>query len=252
MSSKFLPAHLALHSFHAVLPLPTQMCGRRRPVDAIWIENMNTVLDDNKKLCLVSGEIIQLSPTMTMMFEVEDLAVASPATVSRCGMVYMEPSALGLRPLADSCLQALPPRFTAATRDLLLRLFEALVPPLVTFVRKFLQETVTTVDGNLCIGCFRIFSALACREGAEEEGVAAEARSQALAAPLFVFAVVWSVGGSCDKASRPLFDQELRQRLATSGCALCADVFVMPICLLMPFRSEPASLHFRLSPTPSP
>ena len=99
------------------------------------------------QLCLVSGEIIALSPPMTMMFEVEDLAVASPATVSRCGMIYMEPAALGIRALCVSWLQTLPQSF-ADFAGTLQEMFDLYVPHAVTFVRKQLTETAATVNSN--------------------------------------------------------------------------------------------------------
>jgi len=130
------------------------------PVDAVWIEDMNTVLDDNKKLCLNSGQIIQLTPHMTMMFEVADLTVASPATVSRCGMVYMEPESLGLKPLVSSWMNTLPERVLSSEYILnnLQGLFDAHLDDACYFLRRNLVEPVKTMDNNLAQSCMRIIS----------------------------------------------------------------------------------------------
>ena len=59
------------------------------PVDSCWVENMNTVLDDNMMLCLANTQRVKLKQEMRVMFEVLDLHAATPATISRCGVVYM-------------------------------------------------------------------------------------------------------------------------------------------------------------------
>lgn len=190
------------------------------PVDAIWIENMNTVLDDNKKLCLVSGEIIQLSNQMTMMFEVEDLAVASPATVSRCGMVYMEPTALGMEPLLKSWLGTLPPGVSKYA-ETLGTMCRALIPSAVQYVRRNVKETVSTVDHNLIMSCFNLMDALILpysrKEGQAPLTGEEINKLKAVLPASMMFSIIWSVGASCDKDGRSKFDEFLRDSISATS-----------------------------------
>ena len=70
-----------------------------------------------------------LLPPRNMIFEVADLAVASPATVSRCGMVYVQPDLLGWRPVMQSWLNTLPEGVNAQHKHLIVQLFDWLLPP---------------------------------------------------------------------------------------------------------------------------
>lgn len=93
-----------------------------------------------------------------MMFEVEDLAVASPATVSRCGMVYMEPGSIGIKPLIDSWIKVLPEQMRKRSKFMskLKSLFDGFMETALEFTRINLKELVTTTDGNLAQSLMRI------------------------------------------------------------------------------------------------
>lgn len=95
-----------------------------------------------------------------MMFEVQDLAVASPATVSRCGMVYLEPSILGLDPFIECGLKNMPDimqRFAQQLASLFRRFLQVSygsVPPFPCHLEHQPAQTCRGLDLNTIVGTF--------------------------------------------------------------------------------------------------
>ncbi|KEG11834.1 dynein heavy chain [Trypanosoma grayi] len=191
------------------------------PVDALWIESMNTVLDDNKKLCLISGEIIAMTPYMSCWFEVEDLAVASPATVSRAGMIYMEPATcIGVNAFIKTWRQHRLPITMDPYKDDLEKLCTTLFPALIEIVQKEVTEYSPSVWPNLVVSCFNIFEALLLPFTPTRAMEVPQDRLERLKSVylhLFVFSVVWSFGATGDMESRRRFDHFLRMELSNLG-----------------------------------
>ncbi|KAH6676840.1 cytoplasmic dynein-like protein 1 heavy chain 1 [Halenospora varia] len=84
-------------------------------VDPEWVENLNSVLDDNKLLTLPNGERLNLPGNVRIMFEVETLKYATLATVSRCGMVWFSEDTVTANMMVSNYLDTLK---TVAFEDL--------------------------------------------------------------------------------------------------------------------------------------
>ena len=89
---------------------------------------MNTVMDDNKMLTLVSNERIPLSESMRMVFEIHSLKNATPATVSRAGIIFVSDTDLDWSPVVEGWVRRQPPSQQDLLRSLFLKYMGSSTP----------------------------------------------------------------------------------------------------------------------------
>uniref|UniRef100_W5LYK9 Dynein axonemal heavy chain 1 n=1 Tax=Lepisosteus oculatus TaxID=7918 RepID=W5LYK9_LEPOC len=161
---------------------------------------------------------------MTMMFEVQDLAVASPATVSRCGMVYLEPSILGLTPFTECWLRTLPLPVQPFSQQLA-SLFDRFLQDSIAFVRQSVTEVIASMDSNLACSLLKLldcfFQPFIQKEGERLPSQEKLSRLGELIEPWFIFSLVWSVGATGDAQSCRRFSSWLRDKMRVEKVQLC-------------------------------
>ena len=89
------------------------------PIDFMWVENLNSILDENKKMSLPNGEQIKMSPGMCILLETNHLRNSTPATVSRCGLIYLHrKETCNSKAIFNKWLRNLPNNLTEYAKDL--------------------------------------------------------------------------------------------------------------------------------------
>jgi dynein heavy chain len=189
------------------------------PVDADWIENMNTVLDDNRCLCLMSSDKIPMSKHMAVIFETENLAKASPATVSRCGMIYLNNELIGSRPYFLHWMESTYPLvFDQDLKEHLIDLFDSIFKMSIKYLEgncKHYQHMSELTHTQSMLKVLQIFFTEAGfieGKNADDEIV----KSKHILNILFVMAISWSMGMTILEPFRKPFDKNLRRMVSES------------------------------------
>lgn len=185
------------------------------PVDAVWIENLNTVLDDTKRLCLLSGEVIPMTDRMRLVFETDDVDAASPATISRVGMVFLDPHIVTWDVLVHTWVRTRLSVPLTVYQSFLDETIQWLVPPLLYLVEHHCTVPTPVTARALTASFLRVLEC-ALDDGVHAAHVAGEAHEmEAILECVLLQAVVWSIGACIDSTSRYKFDGFFRALLAS-------------------------------------
>lgn len=175
------------------------------PVDAVWIENLNTVLDDNKMLCLANSERIKLTPWVHMVFEVQDLQQASPATVSRCGMVFVDPDDLGWLPLVDSWKHGpVARKMLPQQMAYLYQLFTTYFQDLLNIALKYGAYVIHQVTSSKVVMCLTLLSAVLLEIKWNDMN---EANYKPLLIKIFSWTSLWSLAANFRDAEKDIYEK---------------------------------------------
>ncbi|EGD79180.1 outer dynein arm heavy chain beta [Salpingoeca rosetta] len=159
-------------------------------IDTMWIESLNTVMDDNKVLTLASNERIALQPSMRLLFEIANLTYASPATVSRAGILFVNPTDLGWNPFVASWIETLE---SPGQRTNLMILFEKYVPPCLDALRTRFKTITPMTEWSMVNTLCHLLELLLTPEHTPE-GCPKEDYEL-----FFAWAAVWAFGGQLFK-----------------------------------------------------
>ncbi|OCT60754.1 dynein heavy chain 9, axonemal isoform X2 [Xenopus laevis] len=156
-------------------------------IDPMWIESLNTVMDDNKVLTLASNERIPLNPTMRLVFEISHLRTATPATVSRAGILYINPADLGWNPPVTSWIDK---REIQSERANLTILFDKYLPLCLDTLRSRFKKIIPVPEQSMVQMLCYLLECLLTKENTPPDC------PKELYELYFVFAAVWAFGGA--------------------------------------------------------